>query len=106
MDENNIYLKIEINYEGKTYKFETEEEINYDKLVEKVLEEFEINENKKDFLEFKYLDEDEDINILRKENDDIFNAAHEDENGNYSLKLILYISEFKDTNNNLHEKKT
>ena len=49
MDENNIYLKIEINYEGKTYKFETEEEINYDKLVEKVLEEFEINENKKDF---------------------------------------------------------
>ena len=104
MDENDIYLKIEIEYEEKFYKFETEEEIKYDDLVKKVINQFEINEDKKDYLEFKYLDEDGDINILRKENDDIFAAAHEDKDGNYSLKLNLNISDYKNIKNNINEK--
>ena len=106
MDEKDVFLKIEIKYEKDFCEFETEVEIKYDDLVKKVIEKFDINEDKRNYLEFKYLDEDEDINILRKENDDIFNAAHEDEDGNYSLKLHLYISEFKNINNNLHEKKS
>ena len=106
MDEKDVFLKIEIKYEKDFCEFETEEEIKYDDLVKKVIEKFDINEDKKDYLEFKYLDEDEDINILRKENDDIFNAAHEDEDGNYSLKLNLNISEYKNTKNNLNEKKS
>ena len=111
MDERDVFLKIEINYEKDIYEFETEEEIKYDDLVKKVIEKFDINEDKKDYLEFKYLDEDKDINILRKEKDDIFNAALEDEDGNYSLKLNLNISEYKNseyknTNNILNEKKS
>ena len=106
MDEKDVFLKIEIKYEKDFCEFETEVEIKYDDLVKKVIEKFNINEDKRDYLEFKYLDEDEGINILRKENDDIFNATHEDEDGNYSIKLNLYISEFKNTNNNLHEKKS
>ena len=106
MDEKDVFLKIEIKYEKDFCEFETEVEIKYDDLVKKVIEKFDINEDKRNYLEFKYLDEDEDINILRKENDDIFNAAHEDEDGNYSIKLNLYISEFKNTNNNLHEIKS
>ena len=111
MDERDVFLKIEINYEKDFCEFETEVEIKYDDLVKKVIEKFDINEDKKDYLEFKYLDEDKDINILRKEKDDIFNAAIEDEDGNYSLKLNLNISEYKNseyknTNNNLNEKKS
>ena len=104
MDENDIYLKIEIEYEEKFYKFETEDEIKYDDLFKKVIKQFEINEDKKDYLEFKYLDEDEDINILIWENDDIFVATHEDKDGNYSLKLNLNISDYKNIKNNLNEK--
>jgi len=111
MDERDVFLKIEINYEKDFCEFETEVEIKYDDLVKKVIEKFDINEDKKYYLEFKYLDEDKDINILRKEKDDIFNAAIEDEDGNYSLKLNLNISEYKNseyknTNNNLNEKKS
>ena len=103
VDENDVSLKIEIKYGEKSYNFETEKEINYDDLVEKVIAQFEINENQKEYLEFKYTDEDEDINILRKENDDIFDVAHEEEDGSYSLKLNLNISDYKN-NFNLNEK--
>jgi len=103
VDENDVSLKIEIKYGEKSYNFETEKEINYDDLVEKVIAQFEINENQKENLEFKYTDEDEDINILRKENDDIFDIAREEEDGSYSLKLNLNISDYKN-NLNLNEK--
>ena len=43
MDENDVSLKIEIKYGEKSYNFKTEKEINYDDLVEKVIDQFEIN---------------------------------------------------------------
>ena len=100
MENNNNFLIIKINFEGDVYEIKTENLIEYDTLFDTVIKHFNINENNRKYLEFKYLDEDRDINILQKDTD-IFSISQEDENGNYFLKLDLNINKYSNIENNI-----
>ena len=100
MENNNNFLIIKINFEGDVYEIKTENLIEYDTLVDTVIKHFNINENNRKYLEFKYLDEDRDINILQKDTD-IFSISQEDENGDYFVKLDLNINEYSNIENNI-----
>ena len=104
MENNDNFLTIKIKFKGDEYEIKTENLINYDILMDTVIKQFNINEKKKKYLEFNYLDEDKDINILEKDTD-IFSISQEDKNGNYFLKLDLNINEYENIeNNNIGEK--
>ena len=100
MENNNNFLIIKINFEGDVYEIKTENLIEYDTLFDTVIKHFNINENNRKYLEFKYLDEDRDINILQKDTD-IFSISQEDENGDYFLKLDLNINKYSNIENNI-----
>ena len=102
MEDNSIFLVIEVKYEEDVYEIKIEEAIKYEELVKRVIEHFNIDKDKKDFLEFKYIDEDGDLNILGYDND-MFDIAKENLNGEYSLKLDLFISGYKNTKNELRK---
>lgn len=100
MNTGKVYLIIIIKYKNKKYKFETEDLLNYKDLKLKSINYFDINKEKEEFMEFIYLDEDNDKNILGYK-DKIFDAAREIDNGNYLLELELTINEpDKNKNNN------
>lgn len=102
MEDNSIFLVIEVKYEEDVYEIKLEEAIKYEELVKRVIEHFNIDEDKKDYLEFKYIDEDGDLNILGYDND-IFDISKENLDGEYSLKLDLFISGYKNTRNELRK---
>jgi hypothetical protein len=93
MEDNSLYLTIEVEYEAQKFEIKTEKKIDYEELVNRVMQQFNINENKKEYLEFKYKDEDGDTNILRPD-DNIFDNAQEDDE-EYLIKLNLSISQYK-----------
>ena len=100
MNTGKVYLIIIIKYKNKKYKFETEDLLNYKDLKLKSINYFDINKEKEEFMEFIYLDEDNDKNILGYK-DKVFDAAREIDNGNYLLELELTINEpDKNKNNN------
>ena len=99
MNTNKSILNIIIKYENKKFKLETEEIISYEDLKQKAINYFDINKNKEEFLEFIYLDEDNDKNILGCK-DKIFEVAKEIDNDNYLIELNLILSEYDKTNEN------
>ena len=88
MDDNLIYLIVEINYENKKYKIEREEEITYNELREESIKHFNIDIKNGDNIEFIYIDEEQEKNILEHDDEDIFSLATYI-NNNYKLNLDL-----------------
>ena len=104
MDKNGVSLIIEINYENNSKKREFNELITYEELKKLSIELFNLDEKKKDYFEFTYLDEDGDLNILGFEDNDIINSAKELMDGNYLLQLNLSIIELKTDNIDFFQK--
>ena len=67
MKDIDYFLTIKVNYEKEIYEIKTGKEIEYEELVNNVMEYFKIKENKREYLVFNYIDEDNDINILEKD---------------------------------------
>lgn len=99
MKDNTINLIVEVEYEGQKYEIKEENKINYEELVKRVIKQFNINENKKDYLEFKYIDEDGDTNILSPD-DNLFDIA-QDNDEDYLLKLNLSITQYINKRNKI-----
>ena len=98
MEEKEIILIIEINYNNTVKEIRSNEIITYEELKQKSMELFNITEDKKNNIEFTYIDEDGDFNILGNKNEEIINAAKELD-GNYILNLNLSIIDLKKDNN-------
>ena len=98
MEQNDVTLKIIITYKNSSKELTLKEIITYEELKEKAIELFNINENQKDLLEFTYLDEDGDLNILCSEKDELINATKEINYENYLLELNLSIVEIDNFN--------
>ena len=92
VDQNEVYLKINITYQDQTLELKLKELITLDKIKDKVLEKFRIPPNKKDCIYFSYQDEEGDINPL-EENDNLFELSTEQSNNSYILELALYIGD-------------
>lgn len=106
MEEKEIILIIEINYNNTVKEIRSNEIITYEELKQKSIELFNITEDKKNNIEFTYIDEDGDFNILGNKNEEIINAAKELD-GNYILNLNLSIIDLKKDNDDfaiIHEK--
>lgn len=97
MEEKEIILIIEINYNNTAKEIRSNEIITYEELKQKSIELFNITEDKKNNIEFTYLDEDGDFNILGNKNEEIIGAAKELD-GNYILNLNLSIIDLKKDN--------
>ena len=97
MEEKEIMLIIEINYNNTVKEIRSNEIITYEELKQKSIELFNITEDKKNNIEFTYIDEDGDFNILGNKNEEIINAAKELD-GNYILNLNLSIIDLKKDN--------
>ena len=97
MEEKEIILIIEINYNNTVKEIRSNEIITYEELKQKSIELFNITEDKKNNIEFTYIDEDGDFNILGNKNEEIINAAKELD-GNYILNLNLSIIYLKKDN--------
>ena len=97
MEEKEIILIIEINYNNTVKEIRSNEIITYEELKQKSIELFNITEDKKNNIEFTYIDEDGDFNILGNKNEEIINAAKELD-GNYILNLNLSIIDLKKDN--------
>ncbi len=102
MNDNDFLLIIEINYDNKKLRKEVKEIINYNYLEEESIKFFNINKKKNECLEFTYLDVDGDINILSKEENDIFDVAKELSDDNYLIELNLFIRKKENDNNNIN----
>ena len=98
MEEKEIILIIEINYNNTVKEIRSNEIITYEELKQKSIELFNITEDKKNNIEVTYIDEDGDFNILGNKNEEIINAAKELD-GNYILNLNLSIIDLKKDNN-------
>ena len=94
MKDIDIFLTIKVIYKEEFYEIKTEKEIEYEEFVTNVMEHFKIEKNKREYLVFKYYDEDNDINILEK-NTNILDISQENMNGEYFVKLQLLISKDK-----------
>ena len=97
MEEKEIILIIEINYNNTVKEIRSNDIITYEELKQKSIELFNITEDKKNNIEFTYIDEDGDFNILGNKNEEIINAAKELD-GNYILNLNLSIIYLKKDN--------
>ena len=97
MEEKEIIVIIEINYNNTVKEIRSNEIITYEELKQKSIELFNITEDKKNNIEFTYIDEDGDFNILGNKNEEIINAAKELD-GNYILNLNLSIIDLKKDN--------
>jgi hypothetical protein len=97
MEEKEIMLIIEINYNNTVKEIRSNEIITYEELKQKSIELFNITEDKKNNIEFTYIDEDGDFNILGNKNEEIINAAKELD-GNYILNINLSIIDLKKDN--------
>ena len=97
MEEKEIILIIEINYNNTVKEIRSNEIITYEELKQKSIELFNITEDKKNNIEFTYIDEDGDFNILGNKNEEIINAAKELD-GNYILNINLSIIDLKKDN--------
>ena len=97
MEEKELILIIEINYNNTVKEIRSNEIITYEELKQKSIELFNITEDKKNNIEVTYIDEDGDFNILGNKNEEIINAAKELD-GNYILNLNLSIIDLKKDN--------
>ena len=103
MDENEMTLIIEVKYNNNIQEIKENKIISYEELITRVIDFFNIDKNKKDYIEFTYLDEDKDINILDYEATDIIEASKEIGEGYFLLQLNMIIVEVKKDNVNLNK---
>ena len=68
MEKNSIYLEINVNYANLKFKIKEEKVITYNKLKEESIKHFNIEIKNGDNIEFIYIDEDQEKNILQVEN--------------------------------------
>ena len=105
MEQNKVTLLIKIKYGDLSKNIQTDELISYDKLKDKIIELFSLDEKIKDNIELTYLDEDGDINILGQEKDELIFASKEIMDGIFSINLNLYIIKTEKENNIIVEEK-
>ena len=97
MDENIIYLIIDVNYANSKFKIKKENLTSYDELREESIKYFNIDIKNGDNIEFIYTDEDKEKNILEHNDENIFSAANLIDD-NYLLNLDLIIINNKKPN--------
>ena len=88
MDENSIYLEINVNFANLKFNIKTEKLIPYNELKEESIKYFNIDIKNGYNIEFIYKDEDQEKNILQHDDEDILSAANFIDN-NYLLNLDL-----------------
>ena len=103
MDDSDILLCIEINYENDTFKIEKKDNISYNDLEKESIEYFNIQKKEDECILFTYLDEDGDKNILSN-TEDILQEAKELSEDKYILELTLSISKKENNNSNILNK--
>ena len=106
MDDNTISFTIKIDYEKDKYELHKYDIITYDELKDECLNYFKIDKKEEKFMVFTYIDNEGDTNILNSENNEIFEAAKEIENGNYFLNLNLNIKHYNIINELKEEKES
>ena len=94
MKDNNIFFIIKIDYLKDTFEIKKEDRISYEELKQKSIKYFKIDKIEEKYLEFTYIDDDGDTNILSSKNYEIFEAAKEKEDGHFFLKLNLHIKKY------------
>jgi len=100
MDKNNIYLLIDVNYSNSKFTIKKEELITYNELIEESIKYFNIDIKNGDNIEFIFIDEDKEKNILEHNDEDIFKASNFI-NNNYLLSLdLILINNHKPNNEN------
>ena len=104
MDDNTISFTIKIDYEKYKYELHKYDIITYEELKDECLNYFKIDKKEEKFMVFTYIDNEGDTNILNSENNEIFEAAKEIENGNYFLNLNLNIKHYNIINELEEEK--
>jgi len=106
MDKNSIYLEINVNYANLKFKIKEEKVITYNKLKEESIKHFNIEIKNGDNIEFIYIDEDQEKNILQHNDEDIYSTANFIDN-NYLLNLDLIIIKKQNFNikNKINENK-
>ena len=97
MNENIIYLIIDVNYANSKFKIKKENLTSYDELREESIKYFNIDIKNGDNIEFIYTDEDKEKNILEHNDENIFSAANLIDD-NYLLNLDLIIINNKKPN--------
>ena len=97
MDDNNIFLCIDVNYANTKLKIKKEELISYNELREKSIKYFKIDIKNGDNVEFIYQDEDNEKNILEHDDKELFSAAKYIDD-NYLLNLDLIIINNRNSN--------
>ena len=106
MDDNTISFTIKIDYEKDKYELHKYDIITYEELKDECLNYFKIDKKEEKFMVFTYIDNEGDTNILNSENNEIFEAAKEIENGNYFLNLNLNIKHYNIINELKEEKES
>ena len=94
MKDNNIFFIIKIDYLNDTFEIKKEDRISYEELKQKCIKYFKIDKIEEKYLEFSYMDDDGDTNILSSKNYEIFEAAKEKEDGHFFLNLNLHIKKY------------
>ena len=69
MNEKNVELFIDIYYEGRKSTVKMKDIISFENLIEKCMKNFKIKNEKKENIIFTFKDEQEDIIILKDEED-------------------------------------
>ena len=107
MDKNSYYLVININYANLKFKIKEEKLITYNKLKEESIKHFNIEIKNGDNIEFIYIDEDQEKNILQHDDEDIYSASNFIDN-NYLLNLDLIVIKRQkfNTENKINENKS
>ena len=103
MNEKNIELFIDIQYNNKKISVQMEDIISFEKLLEESMNKFKIKNELKENIFFTFKDEQGDINIL-KNDEDIINNSKEINSERLSIEINLEIchknKESKDNINN------
>ena len=106
MNEKNVELFIDIYYEGRKSTVKMKDIISFENLIEKCMKNFKIKNEKKENIIFTFKDEQEDIIILKDE-EDIINYSKEINSEGLSIELNLEIYQYnkKNKNNIINEEK-
>ena len=93
MNEKNVELFIDIYYEGRKSTVQMKDIISFENLKEKFMKNFKIKNEKKENIIFTFKDEQEDIIILKDE-EDIINYSKEINSEGLSIELNLEIYQY------------
>ena len=111
MDNDKIYLTIQILYKNKAYKLISDNNFSYEELLKKAIDRFSIDKRDIKYIEVSYLDKDNEKILLNKNDNDLFKYSQEISKNQFLLKLdlelVYYNSVYidpKELNNSLDDK--